>query len=65
VKDTKQQSKIEWSKLYGRSVTDEEYKEICFNLKGFFSTLKQWDDEEKEGLKNERTNNNRNIHYSN
>ena len=45
----------EWAKLYGRKITDEEYNEICYNLNGFFSTLKEWNDEERIRLENERT----------
>ena len=36
------QGKEEWSKLYGTPITDEEYAEICRNLKGFFEVLQQW-----------------------
>jgi len=38
----------QWSKLYGRQITEEEYKEICNNLSGFFKTLHEWDKEEKK-----------------
>lgn len=44
---TKQQQIQEWSKLYGRSISDEELAEINANLNGFFTTLKEWDDEER------------------
>jgi hypothetical protein len=30
-----------WSKLYGKAISEEEYKEICRNLEGFFSTLRE------------------------
>lgn len=30
----------EWSKLYGRQITEEEYKEICDNHKA--SYLRKW-----------------------
>lgn len=39
--DNQEQIK-EWSRLYGRQITEEEYCEICDNLKGFFSILDQW-----------------------
>ena len=43
------QSQIkEGSRLYGRQITEEEYREICDNLKGFFDTLHEWDKAEKE-----------------
>ena len=42
--DVKQQIN-EWSKLYGKPISEENYKEICSNLKGFFSVLKAFDDE--------------------
>ena len=34
------QSQInEWSRLYGRQITEEEYREICDNLKAYFELL--------------------------
>lgn len=36
-----------WSKLYGRPISEAEYEEICHNLHGFFTTLKEWSDEER------------------
>ena len=36
-----------WSKLYGKPISKEDYKEICHNLNGFFTTLKEWADEER------------------
>jgi len=44
---TKQEQIEGWSKLYGRQITKEEYREICDNLSGFFKTLYEWDKEEK------------------
>lgn len=38
----------EWSRLYGRHITEEEYREIGDNLKGFFNILHEWDKAEKE-----------------
>ena len=35
----------EWSRLYGRQITEEEYNEICANLDGFFDVLASWDRE--------------------
>lgn len=36
-----------WSKLYGKPISEESYREICHNLDGFFTTLKEWADEER------------------
>lgn len=52
---TKQQQIQEWSKLYGRAISEEDLAEINTNLNGFFATLKTWDDEERIKLENERT----------
>ena len=53
---TKQEQIQEWSKLYKRPISEEEYNtEICANLNGFFATLRNWDDEERIKLENERT----------
>lgn len=52
---TNQQQIQEWSKLYGRPISEEEFAEICNNLSGFFATLKEWDDDERTKLENERT----------
>ena len=35
------------SKLYGRQISEEEYREICDNLSGFFKTLHEWEIREK------------------
>lgn len=51
----KQQQIQEWSKLYGKPISESEYAEICHNLNGFFTTLKEWNDEERIKLENERT----------
>jgi hypothetical protein len=46
---TDKQSQInEWSRLYGRQITEEEYRQICDNLKGFVETLQEWDRAEKD-----------------
>lgn len=45
--DKKSQIK-EWSRLYGRQITEEEYRQICENLGGFFDILYKWDKEDKE-----------------
>ena len=47
---TKQQQIQKWSKMYGRPISEEEFAEICDNLNGFFTTLKQWSDEEERKL---------------
>jgi len=52
---TKQQQIQEWSKLYDKPISEEEFAEICQNLNGFFTTLKEWHDEERMKLENERT----------
>lgn len=49
-----------WSKLYGKPISETEYKEICDNLYGFFSVLHKWDEAEKKSAKNERNSDNRN-----
>ena len=50
----------EWSRLYGRTISPQEYDEICHNLNGFFSTLKLWsDDEERMLTENAQTNDKR------
>lgn len=37
-----------WSKiLYGKPVSEEELKDINYNLSGFFGILKEWDDVDK------------------
>jgi len=36
---TKQEQIDQCPKLYGRQITEEEYREICDNLSGFFKTL--------------------------
>jgi len=38
----KQEQIESWSKLYGRQITEEEYREICDNLYGFLKTLYEW-----------------------
>jgi hypothetical protein len=39
-------------KLYGRQITEEEYREGCDNLSGFFKILRECNREkyEKEGI---------------
>lgn len=39
----KQEQIEQWSKLYGRQITETEYDEMCSNLSGFFGLLKEWD----------------------
>ena len=52
-----------WSQLYGKPLSQDECKEICDNLNGFFSVLKQWEEnlekiEENEGNSNLGNSNN-------
>lgn len=47
-------NKEHWQKIYGKPVSEEEIKDINRNLAGFFGTLKEWDEEEKMRLENER-----------
>jgi len=44
---TKQEQIDQCPKLYGRQITEEEYRQICSNLDGFFCTLEKWDKAEK------------------
>jgi hypothetical protein len=37
-----------WSRLYGRQITEEEYRQVCDNLGSFFDILHKWDKAEKE-----------------
>lgn len=37
----------QWSKLYGRPISTEEYREICQNLKDFFDLLNKLDKAQK------------------
>ena len=46
----KQQQIQEWSRLYDNPISEDEFKEICANLNGFFTTLKQWSDDEERML---------------
>lgn len=49
-KMNKQSQIKEWSRLYGRQITEEEYREICDNLKTYFELLMQADKTEQEKL---------------
>jgi hypothetical protein len=49
----------EWRRLYGRTISNEEYAEICSNLNGFFMTLKQWSDDEERMLPENGQDNNK------
>ena len=44
----KQDQIKEWSRLYGRQITEEEYRETCDNLKAYFELLIEADRTEKE-----------------
>ncbi|MFA5039626.1 MAG: hypothetical protein WC732_08115 [Candidatus Omnitrophota bacterium] len=45
---TKQEQIDRWSKRYGRQLSEEEHREICDNLSGFFKILHGWDKAERE-----------------
>jgi len=52
------QSQIKaWSRLYGRQITEEEYREICDNLNGFFRVLFEWDKKISNEVKKDNTQN--------
>jgi hypothetical protein len=60
--EIKEKELRQWSKLYGRPLSEEEYVEICTNLSEFFATLKQWSDEEERMLaENGQSNDKRSI----
>ena len=61
--DAKEQIQ-DWSMLYSKPISDTEYKEICDNLNGFFTVLKEWDDVERTSVENERNSNKRNLYLS-
>lgn len=46
----KQEQINQWSNLYGKQITEEEYGEIRDNLSGFFKILHEWVKEEGEHL---------------
>lgn len=50
----------QWSKKYGRTITETEYAEICHNLSTFFNTIKEWDDVERKSCENEQYSDNGN-----
>lgn len=59
---TKQQQIQGWSRLYDKPISEEELAEMNTNLNGFFTTLKQWsNDEERMLAENEQGNDNRSI----
>lgn len=37
----------QWSKLYGKQISEEGYRNICDNLSGFFKILQEWDKSDK------------------
>jgi hypothetical protein len=47
---TKQEQIDGWFRLYGRQITEEEYREICDNLSGFFRILKELNEKAKQGI---------------
>jgi len=44
----KKDGMAEWSQVYGRQITEEEYREISSNLYDFFTLLHRWDKEDKQ-----------------
>lgn len=42
----------EWGELYKKSLSEQEYREICTNLYDFFYLIKNWDTNTRKGLKN-------------
>jgi len=54
---TKKQQIQNWKNLYDKQISEQEFAEICDSLNGFFTTLKQWDEEERTKLENERLSN--------
>lgn len=42
-----------WQPLSEKKLNEEDAREIIENITGFFSTLKKWDDKEKEKLEDE------------
>ena len=57
----KQQQIQEWSRLYDNPISEDEFKEICANLNGFFTTLKQWSDDEERMLAENGNDNKRGL----
>jgi len=51
----KKEALQEWERLYGKPVSEEEYREICNNLYGFFTLLDKWDKESSPTKKNNET----------
>ncbi|MDD5546300.1 MAG: hypothetical protein PHO67_03960 [Candidatus Omnitrophica bacterium] len=39
-----------WSKLYGRPITEEEYRQICDDLSRYFKTLHKWNKQNESKL---------------
>ena len=42
-----------WQPLSKKELNEEDAREIIENITGFFSTLKKWDDKEKENSEDE------------
>lgn len=54
-----------WEKLYDRKpVSEQDYREICDNLWGFFSVLHEWNEAERKSNENERSSDNRGRYIS-
>ena len=47
-RDSKEKGIAEWSKLYGRQISETDHDEICQNVSGFFGMLYEWDKEDKK-----------------
>lgn len=49
MQDLNKQEQIDnWPNLYGKQITEEEDRQICDNLSGFFKMLHEWDRRDKE-----------------
>jgi chemotaxis regulatin CheY-phosphate phosphatase CheZ len=53
--DTQTQRK-HWEGLYRKPIGEEDYRNICDNLKNFFNLLHEWDKSEKKLNENEQNN---------
>ena len=43
-----EESRVFWSKRYGKELSRQDAKEIIHNLSGFFNLLDEWDRESRE-----------------
>ncbi len=58
---TKEEQIKKWNELYKKPISSEEFAEICTNLNGFFTTLKQWSDNEERMLAENGSDNKRGM----